>query len=188
MDFIINLDKISFIYLNSLHTNWLDPIMALVTRRDTWFPSYIVLIFWLIYIQKKEAAFTIISILLAVLVSDQICSGILKPLVGRLRPCHEPSLQGTIHLVNECGGKFGFCSSHAANSFALATSIFLFYGKNIFTNLLFIWAVIVSYSRIYVGVHYPLDIIFGGIIGATGAYFVFETIKYTRAKFFKRNI
>ncbi len=181
MQFIIELDTQLFLYLNSIHAYWLDPIMAQITRRDTWFPAYLILIFWLIFTQKKQAAFAIISILLAVLLSDQLCSGILKPIVARLRPCNEPSLKGLIHMVTECGGLYGFCSSHAANSFSLATSIYLFFGKNKYTFLLFLWAAIISYSRIYVGVHYPLDIIFGAIFGASFAYLCFIMISFVKS-------
>lgn len=182
MQTLKQLDTQLFLYLNSFHTNWLDPIMEQITRRDTWFPAYLILIVWLIYRNRREAVFQIITILLAVLISDQICSSMLKPIVARLRPCHEPSLQALIHMVTECGGQFGFCSSHAANSFALATSLLLFFGKNKFTILVFIWAVIVSYSRIYVGVHYPLDIIFGALIGASFAYLSFIGISFVKKR------
>jgi undecaprenyl-diphosphatase len=156
--------------------------MEQITRRDTWFPAYLVLIFWLIYKQKKEAAFTIVSILLAVLISDQICSSILKPIIARLRPCHEPALLSLIHMVTDCGGQFSFCSSHAANGFALATSLYLFFGKNKFTILVFIWAIIISYSRIYVGVHYPLDVIFGAMIGTWFAYLSFIFVNFVKKR------
>jgi undecaprenyl-diphosphatase len=178
------LDTQLFLFLNSLHTNWLDPVMALITRRDTWFPAYLVLIFWLIYKNKREGVFQIVSIVLAILLADQLCSGILKPFVARLRPCYEPSLNGLIHLVTECGGQFGFCSSHAANSFALATSVYLFFGKNKYTISLFFWALIVSYSRIYVGVHYPVDILFGGLIGVVFAHLSFNVINLAKKRYF----
>jgi undecaprenyl-diphosphatase len=184
MQQLVEFDTQLFLYLNSLHTNWLDPIMSLFTKRETWFPAYLLLIVWLIYKQKKQAAFTIISILLAVFLSDQLCSSILKPLVHRLRPCYEPSLQGLIHLVTDCGGQFGFCSSHAANSFALATSLCLFFGKNKYTFLVLFWAVIISYSRIYVGVHYPFDVISGAVIGSFFAYLSFLAITFVKKRYF----
>jgi undecaprenyl-diphosphatase len=184
MQQLLNLDTQLFLYFNSIHFDWLDPIMALITRRDTWFPAYLVFIFWVILRQKKEASFTVISILLGVLLADQICSGILKPLIARLRPCHEPSLQGLIHLVTDCGGQYGFCSSHAANSFALATSLYLFFGKNKYTIIVFIWAIIISYSRIYVGVHYPIDIVAGGLIGGMVAYLSFILISFVKKRYF----
>jgi undecaprenyl-diphosphatase len=184
MQTLQQIDTQLFLYLNSLHANWLDPVMALITRRDTWFPAYLILIFWLIYKQKKQAAFTIIAIILAVALSDQICSSVLKPLVHRLRPCHEPGLTGLIHMVTDCGGQFGFCSSHAANSFALATSLFLFFKGNVYTYWLFLWAIIISYSRIYVGVHYPIDVLAGGLIGAFFAYLSFFIISRVKKRYF----
>lgn len=179
---ILSLDTQLFLYLNSIHFDWLDPIMELITRRDTWFPAYLVLIIWLIVRDRKLAVFQIITIILAIILADQFCSGFLKPVVARLRPCHEPSFQGLVHIVNECGGQFGFCSSHAANSFGLATAIYLFFGYNKLTILLFLWAVIVSYSRIYVGVHYPLDVVFGALIGSGFAYFSFFSINFLKAR------
>jgi undecaprenyl-diphosphatase len=184
METILQYDTQLFLYLNSLHFDWLDPIMAQVTRRNTWFPSYLVFAIWLYFQDKKSAVFQIASIVIAVLLADQLCSSILKPLVGRLRPCNEPLLQGLIHIVGDCGGKFGFCSSHAANSFALATSVYLFFGKNKYTVLLFFWAIIISYSRVYVGVHYPLDIVFGAIIGCAFAYLSFNALNFVKKRYF----
>jgi undecaprenyl-diphosphatase len=182
MQTLQSLDTQLFLFLNSLHANWLDPVMGLITRRDTWFPAYLVLIFWLIYSQKKQATFIIISIILAVALSDQLCSSVLKPLVHRLRPCHQPNLQGLIHMVTECGGQYGFCSSHAANGFALATSLMLFFGRNKYTYLLLLWALIISYSRIYVGVHYPFDVICGALIGTGFAYISFIAISFVKQR------
>lgn len=182
MQQITDLDTQLFLYLNSIHFQWLDGVMEIVTRRETWFPAYLILVIWLIYKQKKQAFFTIISILLAVLLSDQLCSSVLKPLVHRLRPCHEPALQGLIHMVTDCGGQFGFCSSHAANGFVLAASLFLFFKGNIYTYLIFFWAFLISYSRIYVGVHYPLDVLSGGLIGSGMAYFSFFLTNQLKAK------
>ncbi len=181
--YILDLDTQLFLFLNSIHYSWLDPIMELITRRDTWFPTYLVLIFYLIYRNKKEAAYQIIGIILAVALSDQLCSSFLKPLVGRLRPCHEPALQGLIHMVTDCGGQFGFCSSHAANGFALAVSLYFYFGKNIYTLIGFIWAITISYSRIYVGVHYPLDVIFGAFIGSAFGFLSHTLISIFKKKF-----
>ena len=183
MQTLKQLDTHLFLYLNSIHFDWLDPIMGLITRRDTWFPAYLILVIWLIARNRKDAVFQIIAIILAVVLADQMCSSILKPWVARLRPCHEPALQGLVHIVNECGGQFGFCSSHAANGFALATTIYLFFGRSIYTISLFVWAIIISYSRIYVGVHYPLDLLFGALFGSTFAYLSFISISLLKRRF-----
>lgn len=185
LNWLLESDTQLFLYLNSVHYDWLDPIMAIITNRYTWFPAYLIFMVWLYFRDKKSAFLQIATILIAVLVADQICSSILKPLIGRLRPCHEPSLQAYINIVTGCGGKYGFCSSHAANAFALFTSVFMFFGRNKYTIILFVWAIIISYSRIYVGVHYPLDVIFGGIIGTTTAYLSFLGLTRAKAKYFQ---
>jgi undecaprenyl-diphosphatase len=104
-------------------------------------------------------------------------------LVQRLRPCHESAIQQLVHVVGDCGGQFGFCSSHAANSFTLATSLFLLFGKQIPSlKYFYLWAIIVSYSRIYVGVHYPLDVVTGAGIGVLAA--IFCNFIYNKYKIF----
>lgn len=159
-----------FLWLNSLHTPMLDVVMFWITYRFTWIPLYIYVIYYIFVKIKGQTWQNLLFILISVGLADRFTSGFMKPYFARLRPCHDPIISHLVHVVGDCGGQFGFVSSHAANSFALAIS-FLFILKknnlktNILSNLLFIWAIIVSYSRIYVGVHFPTDIIFGGLIG-----------------------
>jgi undecaprenyl-diphosphatase len=104
-----------------------------------------------------------------VVFADQFSSNLLKPLFKRLRPCHVEEFQSWIHLPAGCGGMYGFCSSHAANSFAIAVGYYLL-TKNKFAGLvLVLWASLISYSRIYLGAHYPLDVIVGALVGSVGA-------------------
>lgn len=155
--------------------------MAWITAKNSWIPMYILIVGVMIWQYKKDSIGKLLMIIFSVIISDQICSSIFKPLIHRLRPCHEPSLQNLVHVVGNCGGQFGFCSSHAANSFALAMGLFLLFSKEYkFAKLFFVWAIIVSYSRIYVGVHYPLDVLAGAGIGVLASLFCFKIYqKYT---------
>lgn len=180
---INQLDTQAFLWLNSLHTDFFDPIMLWITNRNSWFPMYIIIIGGIVWTQKRKSIGILLMIIFSVIISDQICSSVLKPLIHRLRPCHEPSIQNLVHLVGNCGGQFGFCSSHAANTFALVTCLILLFGKQ-FTGIkyLYIWAIIVSYSRIYIGVHYPLDVLSGTGVGVLASLFCHKIYHYYLSK------
>lgn len=165
------LDINLFLWLNGHYSSWADPIMVWVTERNTWLPFYLLLVSWLIYHYRKRALGIGITLILAVALADQLTSSFLKPLTHRLRPCHDPVVQGLIHPVMECGGRYGFASSHAATSFALAMALWLTVGDRFpAVKWVFLWAALLSYSRIYVGAHYPLDILAGTGIGLAMAW------------------
>jgi undecaprenyl-diphosphatase len=131
-----------------------------------WIPLYLVLLFFIFRKLKWKAVITLVLLILMVLLSDQGSVHFFKNVFMRLRPCHEPALADLVHLVNgKCGGRYGFISSHAANTFALAMFMGLFFKKPGATVFFFLWASIVSYSRIYLGVHYPFDILGGALWG-----------------------
>jgi len=182
---LIAWDKSLFIFSNSFHTAYFDNFFWIFTQATTWIPLYLSLLFILIKTKKKDAIWIILGIAVTILLSDQISSGLIKPLVARLRPSHEPSLSAIIHLINGYqGGAFGFVSSHAANSFGLALfTSFLFRNKT-FSVTIFCWAFVNSYSRIYVGVHYPLDIIGGALIGLLSAGLVYSQLKKYKPSIF----
>lgn len=176
---IQEVDTQIFLALNGLHTPWADTFMYWVTQRNTWIPLYALLVIWMIWHYKQRAAGMIASLILTIVVADQTASTLLKPNIQRLRPCHVAYLQNRVHLVVEsCGGTYGFASSHAANSFGLAMAIWLVCSaagpiSNKHKKYLwwfFPWAAAVSYSRIYVGVHYPFDVLTGALIGCGAAY------------------
>lgn len=162
------LDTTLFLALNGLHNSFFDSVMYWASNRWIWIPFYAWIFFRLVRIDRKNIFCILIFSVLLIAASDQI-SGLIKNSVERPRPCHETAIAEKVHLVkNHCGGKFGFVSSHATNCFALLAFLFLIIkGKDKrLTQVLLTWAIIVSYSRIYLGVHYPGDIICGALLGA----------------------
>ena len=122
-------------------------------------------------------------IILVITLADQTSVHLFKNVFQRLRPCHEPALENLVHLVNnKCGGQYGFISSHAANTFGLALLTLLWIKKRWFTALMITWALLVAYSRVYLGVHYPLDVMVGGIWGAGCGWLVFLLFRWTLSK------
>lgn len=158
-----------FLWLNSFHSPFWDTIMFWVTYRFTWIPLYLYIIYFLFKNIRFDFVRSLLFVLISVGLADRITSGFMKPYFQRFRPCHDPVIQHIVHVVGNCGGQYGFVSSHASNSFALVVVIFiLFRNHKIESRLpffLLFWAIIVSYSRIYVGVHFPTDIIVGGLVG-----------------------
>lgn len=182
------LDTDVFLWLNGHYAPWLDPIMIWVTERNSWFPFYVLLIGWLIYRYRKQAIGFLLTIIAAVAIGDQAASSVLKPLTHRLRPCHTIGIQKLIHSVMECGGLYGFVSSHAATTFALATTLWLLLGKqHPWLKWGFLWAAIVSYSRIYVAAHYPLDVLAGVGVGVLSAMLAVAIFRWWRLRSTNRN-
>ena len=165
-DLLVSFDTWLFLLLNSLHLEALDPIMVIISGKFTWIPLYVILL--LLVIKKhqiKSMLIVVPFIVLLITSSDQISVHLFKNLFERLRPCHNPDLDDFIHLLGNCGGKYGFLSSHASNTFALATFLILLMKQRAYLYALIFWAGLVSYSRIYLGVHYPADILAGACLG-----------------------
>jgi undecaprenyl-diphosphatase len=149
--------------------------MHAISGRVIWAPLYLAILIFLGMKYKRKFLIILLFLILAVTLADQLSVQLFKNLVQRLRPCHEPSLEGLIHLVNgECGGMFGFVSSHAANSFNVALLSLLFIKKRWYTISIILWALVIGYSRIYLGVHYPGDVICGSLLGALIGWSVYK--------------
>ncbi len=163
-----------FQLINQAHQSWLDGPMEIISGKLTWIPLYLLLIYFLYQRFKLACWKPVLYLLASVAVADQFSSSLLKPLFKRLRPCHVDEFQSWIHLPAGCGGQFGFCSSHAANSFAIAVGFYLLTKKKSAGFALVLWASIISYSRVYLGAHYPLDVIVGAFVGGIGAWGLFK--------------
>lgn len=161
-------DSRLFLWLNGLHTEWLDKVMVSLTEMWPWIPIYILLLFAVIKHYRKQSLWVILALALMILCSDQLSAHVCKPLFQRLRPCYNPEFEGLLHLPKGmAGGRYGFVSSHAANTFAVAAFLTGVLKKDVpwIGWVLYAWAFISSYSRIYIGYHYPGDIIAGAILG-----------------------
>ena len=166
IDWLIQLDTNFFLFLNGLNSESFDTIMWWVSGKTTWWPFYLSLLAFLGWRKGWQLAPIILFIVIVITLADQTSVHLFKNVFQRLRPCHEPSLEGLVHIVNnKCGGQYGFVSSHAANTFGLATLLFLWVKRRWFTILMLVWAALVGYSRIYLGVHYPGDVLFGSLLG-----------------------
>jgi undecaprenyl-diphosphatase len=186
MDTIISLDQELFLYLNNLGSSSFDTFWLIITNKFSSIPLYLILIYLLyknIGLQKTIIALLVVAVMITI--TDQL-SYFVKHSVMRLRPCGEPKLEGLGRFVAECGS-YGYFSGHATSSFALAVYlglIFRKYYKYMFTALI-VWALFVSYSRIYVGVHYPGDVLTGAIVGIITALFCYALYKAACLRYMK---
>ena len=170
METLEALDREAFLAINGWHAPWSDGPMLVLSDMITWFTFYLVFLFLIKRRFYRRGLWWAIPVLgLMILCSDKGSVILFKETVQRLRPCHEPTLQGMVHLVKEgCGGRFGFVSSHASNHFAIALFMIGVLGGRPRWAIpaLLAWASLVAYSRVYLGVHYPGDVLVGGLYGA----------------------
>ena len=181
---LLPLEREWFIALNGSESVWMDNLMWTVTGRFVWFPLFLLLLFFFFYkVPRKEALLTVVFFILLVVLCDQVSSGFLKPLFQRLRPTHHPDFQYLVDIVNDYrGGRYGFVSGHATNSFGMATFLALLYKSRLITFTTLFWAALNSYSRIYLGVHFISDIIGGLVLGCLLAFCLFALFRYLRRK------
>lgn len=179
---MVELDRTLFLFLNSLHTPFLDRVMWVLSTRTVWIPFYVLIIWLLAAKYGKRVWIPLVLVPVLVVLTDQ-GSNLIKNLVERPRPCHEPALEGMVHIVRgRCGGMYGFVSAHASNTFGIAAFTIPLLRKRWFTWTVIIWALAVSYSRIYMGVHYPGDVLGGAILGlAAGAALAWTALKMNKS-------
>lgn len=176
-----SLESDILIYLGSIHTSFLDSFMMLFTGRFAWIPLYLVLFLFLIrrYGWKNAAGFLIV-IAAIIAITDQTCATLIRPAVARLRPSNPDNpLSDMLVFVNGYrGGSYGFPSCHAANTFALAVFLTFLTRSRAIAATLFTWAAANCFTRLYLGVHYPTDILVGALIGSAVAVFAYLAMKY----------
>ena len=174
LDSLIRLDTQWFLFLNSFHNAFFDVVMHTLSAVTIWIPLYLVFIFFIFRKLKMKGFITLFFLILLVVCTDQ-GSDHVKNTVKRLRPSHNPEIAQLVHVVNnERGGNFGFFSSHAANTFGLALFLALFFKNRKFSIFIFSWAALVSYSRIYLGVHYVFDVLVGALFGLGIGFLMYQ--------------
>lgn len=176
IELLKNWDNKWLLEINGNHNPFMDDIMWFASEKTSWVPFYVVLLILIIYKYKVQSWWILLLIIPLITVSDQLAASVIRPLVMRLRPSHEIGIENLLHYVNEYkGGRYGFVSAHTLNAFSLATYLTGVVKSRIkwLPYILFLWAILVSYSRIYLGVHYPLDVIVPALLGILiGAFFV----------------
>lgn len=183
---LLQFDTNLLLAINAMHAPWLDTSMMFLTSKYSWIPVYF-LVAYLVY-QKdgwKNLVLLGIAAAVSILMADQLSSSLVKPWVARPRPCQDPLVLGLLNLPKGCSNGFSFVSSHAANFGALAMLVSC-YGKNrsVWWRILpWICAVLVSYTRVYLGVHYPSDVLAGMMLGAACGALCFAGFKVASRRF-----
>ena len=178
---LIELDNHIFLTLNGSDSVYWDALMWIISDKLTWVPMLLVLL----YVLAKncegwgEWFLMVFALVLVVLVADRVSSGLIKPMVARWRPTHAAEFVHSIDTVyGYRGGRYGFVSSHAANTFAVAVFLWLLLRSKMVGLALVAWAMISSYSRVYLGVHYPGDIFCGALLGIVSGALVYAGFSY----------
>ena len=176
IEWLVALDTEIFLTLNGLHTSFLDMPMYYISKVWVWIPLYLGVILFLIKKWRSESIWIILSIVICVVLTDQL-TNLIKELVERVRPSREPSLSGMVHHVKGyISGGFSFVSGHASNVFGFALLSSLIIKNKFYTTFVYIWATTVVYSRIYLGVHYPFDIVGGILLGTSIALVIYAIL------------
>lgn len=173
-EWIKDWDQQLFLLINrQWNLSWLDTLLPIWREANTWLPLYLFLILFVVINFPSKAFSWILTAIITFAISDQLSSSLLKPFFARLRPCNDPELVGMVRLLlPNCGSGYSFTSSHATNHFAFAVFIFITMGQVLgkWKWAFLFWAASVAYAQVYVGVHYPIDVLVGGLLGTLIGY------------------
>ena len=176
-DWLDHIDKIAFTFIHrDMSTRWLDFIMLLLRNQYTWVPLYIFMLYWIFRLDRSTALKFVSLTLLTFAITDFTSGTVLKYHFERLRPCYDEDLTTVIRGIIGCGGKYSFPSSHAANHFGLATFWYftIWHVKQQKWHWLWFWAFAIGLAQVYVGKHFPLDIVGGAVLGIFSGLIVFK--------------
>lgn len=173
---VVNIDTNLFLSINRMHSPFFDYFMSTFSGKWIWVPMYAAI--WYVMLRNfhwKVMLFCLIALALTITIADQVGATLIRPYVERLRPANlENPISDMVHIVNGYrGGRYGFPSCHAANTFGLAFFVWFLFRKRWLTVFIMGWALLTCYSRIYLGVHYPGDLLAGAILGLLAAYLVY---------------
>ena len=185
LESLLNADTQLFLLINGWHSPFFDTVMTYISAKLFWLPLYL-LFLWLIIREYGKKTLILLLFIAAVLVlTDQVSVHLFKNVFQRLRPCHDESLSALVHIVNNhCGGKYSFVSSHATNVFGIVAFMYGLLGKQYkwLRWVLLAWGLLVMYSRVYLGVHYPGDVLAGALVGTVIGMIVLWTYRFTDQK------
>jgi undecaprenyl-diphosphatase len=187
MDLINHIDQVLFYWINNKMDNLIfDYLFIFIRNKYVWLPLYLFIISFLIFNFKKKGLLILTFAFITVGAADFISSGIIKPAVQRVRPCNDTG--GNLHIIKRvnCGSGYSFPSSHATNHFALGIFFFLifFFINKYLASLFILWAFLISFAQIYVGVHYPLDVFSGAILGSLTGFSIYKIYKNLENRIF----
>jgi undecaprenyl-diphosphatase len=182
LEFLKNTDTQLFLFLNGINSPFWDTVMWQISGKLIWIPFYMLIIYFIAKQFGWKTLWILLAIAIVVTLADQLSVHLFKNVFERLRPCHNPEIKELVHNINRCGGRYGFVSSHAANSFGVAVFLVNLIRIKWFSIAVLFWAALVSYSRVYLGVHYPGDIIVGAMLGAGLGYGIWSLLVFIDKK------